>query len=532
MTKLFRRFIASVLLIVLILPAGCQSANKSKSESGVPVTEDLIITIDTRKQYQTMSNFGASDCWSAQFIGKNWPESKRNAMADLLFSSENDVAGKPKGIGLSLWRFNIGAGSAEQGDNSNINSPWRRSECFLNGNGTYDWTKQAGQRWFLRAAKQRGVENFLGFTNSPPVSMTSNGLSNYKDVKTSSYNLKKDGYAGYADFLVNVVKGIKETDGVELNYLSPFNEPEWDWSGNSQEGSPATNSEIAGTVRLLDKNLTDNNLATQIVVCESGKYDYLYGKSDKPGCEDHLNDFFTSASPDYIGDLHHVPALVTGHGYFTTTPATKLLETRTLLGNALKAKNTGFWQTEFCMLENDNQVGGGPGKDLTMQFALYVARVIHFDITSANASAWQWWLAITTSDYKDGLIYADENPNDGSFTDSKLLWSLGNFSRFVRPGSIRIDVNSNGTGLDNPNGLMVSSYLDNLRKELVIVAVNYSSDMKPFNLKVEGVNVPFFIPYITSDTKGDDLKPLSQVSSAEKLTLPARTIITYVGKIK
>ena len=29
---------------------------------------------------------------------------------------------------------------------------------------------------------------------------------------------------------------------------------------------------------------------------------------------------------------------------------------------------------------------------------------------------------------------------------------------------------------------------------MVIVAVNYSFDVKPFNLKVEGVNVPFFIP--------------------------------------
>ena len=86
--------------------------------------------------------------------------------------------------------------------------------------------------------------------------------------------------------------------------------------------------------------------------------------------------------------------------------------------------------------------------------------------------------------------------------------------------------------MDNPNGLMISAYLDNLSKEVVIVAVNYSSDMKPFNLKVEGLNVPFFIPYVTSDTKGDDLKPLTQVSSAAKLALPARTIITYVGKIK
>lgn len=80
--------------------------------------------------------------------------------------------------------------------------------------------------------------------------------------------------------------------------------------------------------------------------------------------------------------------------------------------------------------------------------------------------------------------------------------------------------------------VMISSYIVNLKKVMVIVAVNYSFDVKPFNLKIEGVNVPFFISYITSDKRGDDLRPLNQVSSAEKLTIPARTIITYIGKIK
>ena len=42
---------------------------------------------------------------------------------------------KPKGIGLSLWRFNVGAGSAEQGEASQIASPWMRTECFLQADG-------------------------------------------------------------------------------------------------------------------------------------------------------------------------------------------------------------------------------------------------------------------------------------------------------------------------------------------------------------------------------------------------------------
>ena len=35
-------------------------------------------------------------------------------------SLPSNTQGAPKGIGLSSWRFNIGAGSAEQGDASDI----------------------------------------------------------------------------------------------------------------------------------------------------------------------------------------------------------------------------------------------------------------------------------------------------------------------------------------------------------------------------------------------------------------------------
>ena len=61
---------------------------------------------------QHIQHFGASDAWSMQFIGL-WPEQQQRQVADWLFSSENDEQGKPKGIGLSIWRFNLGAGSAE-----------------------------------------------------------------------------------------------------------------------------------------------------------------------------------------------------------------------------------------------------------------------------------------------------------------------------------------------------------------------------------------------------------------------------------
>ena len=57
----------------------------------------------------------------------------KTKVADWLFSTENHENGQPKGIGLSLWRFNVGAGSAEQGEASQIASPWTAHRMFPSG---------------------------------------------------------------------------------------------------------------------------------------------------------------------------------------------------------------------------------------------------------------------------------------------------------------------------------------------------------------------------------------------------------------
>ena len=107
------------------------------------------IIIDINIQYQTMHGFGASDAWNFDYVGKYWSSSVKENIAEKLFSKALDEDGNPLGIGLSRWRFNVGAGSAEQGVASNIDLEERRVECFLNEDSSYNWEKQAGQQWFL-----------------------------------------------------------------------------------------------------------------------------------------------------------------------------------------------------------------------------------------------------------------------------------------------------------------------------------------------------------------------------------------------
>ena len=61
-----------------------------------------------------------------------------------------------------------------------------------------------------------------------------------------------------------------------------------------------------------------------------------------------------------------------------------------------------------------------------------MARVLHADLTIANASSWQWWLGISPGDFKDGLVYVDRDTK--ALYDSKLLWGVGNYSHFLRRG--------------------------------------------------------------------------------------------------
>lgn len=99
---------------------GCSKAQISSdnAKSGLE-NKEVVITIDASGTYQKIDHFGASDAWSCQFVG-NWPDAGRNAIADLLFSQDTTANGQPLGIGLSVWRFNIGAGSTLQGEGSQI----------------------------------------------------------------------------------------------------------------------------------------------------------------------------------------------------------------------------------------------------------------------------------------------------------------------------------------------------------------------------------------------------------------------------
>lgn len=95
-----------------------------------------------------------------------------------------------------------------------------RTECFLQPDGSYNWDKQEGQRNFLRLAKERGVNKFLAFLNSPPVYFTQNGLAT-NTGRDGTLNLKDEHYEDFARFLANVIKGVEKKDGIKSIIFLP-----------------------------------------------------------------------------------------------------------------------------------------------------------------------------------------------------------------------------------------------------------------------------------------------------------------------
>lgn len=482
----------------------------------------ITVRVDTGRRYQRVENFGASGTWSMDPIGKEWTEANKNTLADLLFSRE-------KGIGLSLWRFNIGAGGAIT---DQLWDPWRGAEVFKTSEAAdYDWRKHAGQQWFLRAAKKRGVERFLACVYSPPVWMTKNGHA-HCDKRSGSTNLKP-GYEGrFAGFLADVLEHFAR-EGLPFHYISPVNEPNWDWEGG-QEGCRYNNDDLKRVIHALQHEIRARRLATEIVVPEAGELvslldDEFYRRwahiDDSKTAYTHGNrskgwGMYGQYIRELLGDAEirrKVGNRICAHSYWTDSSLRQLKDLRRTVHENINryAPDAQYWQTEYCVMEHQ--------RDLGMDTALRVARVIHYDLTAANASAWHWWLAVSPYDYKDGLIYTDyRRTGEQNILPSKTLWVLGNFSRFIRPGAFR--VHTEPSEVDEK--LLVSAYIQTRSPRFVCVAVNLGSESVGLRLNMDR-DVGGFTLFATSAEH--DLSRLQVVKDSDEIELSARSVLTLTA---
>ena len=505
----------------------------------------VMLTLGTRAQvvevnpaitYQTIADFGASDCWTADYVGKYFNETEKAKAAKWLFSQNMDANGNPEGIGLSCWRVNIGAGSAAQGSGSNIEDETRRAECFLNEDGSYDWTRQAGQLYFMAEAKKFGVDNFLLFSNSAPVYFTKNGKAN-ANGQTISCNLKDDCYDDFAEFLATTTEHFIG-EGYNVTFIDPVNEPQFDWK-DGQEGSPWLNYNIAKLAKELDKSMEKRNLNARILIPEASSLDCLYGGSGRATKQ--INSFFNPSSSNYVGNLSHIAKTVAGHSYWTYSTNETLVDVREKVRDAAAEAGVDVMQTEWSMLGDapDASTGFPASYEAAnkMDIALFMAKLIYTDLAVGNMTAWSYWTAMAQEKWSQKNRFyllrlnakGDSGPesygdlkNGGTVAADKNLWTLGNYSRFIRPGYKRVAVE----GADDLNGLMCSAYVSPDGKKTVCVFVNMSKEKRTVNLSLLNTETGSFKKYVTNITtnlKLDNSDP--QLSS---LSLTARSVTTLV----
>ena len=495
--------------------------------------------VDLTRTYQTIQDFGASDCWTAEYVSDYFSSAEKEKAAKWLFSQGFDSNGNPEGIGLSCWRVNLGAGSDEQGADSNIEDETRRAACYQKSDLTYDWTRCDGQQWFMKKAKEYGVNHFLLFSNSAPVHMTKNGKANANNQMISC-NLKDDCYDDFAEFLATVTQHFTE-EGYNVTYIDPVNEPRFDWK-DGQEGSPWENSNIAQLAKELDKSISSRNLSTKILIPEASSLDLLYSGTGR--ASNQIYEFFSRKSANYIGNLPSLAKVVAGHSYWTFRTNTDLKSIREKVRNEAAKYYVEVMQSEWSMLDAAPETSAAfPASyeaATKMDIALYMAKIIHSDLCYGNMTGWSYWTSFATERYaQKNRFYlirmnaagdsGDESYGDikkgGRLTVDKNLWVLGNYSRFIRPGYKRVAM----TGADNQNGLMASSWLSPDEKTLVTVFVNMDQNSQKTSITVADNAIESVKTYLTD--KNYSLKLQSKLNDASSLEIPARSVVTVVATL-
>jgi O-glycosyl hydrolase len=500
-------------------------------EQAGAVPPDAVLLADTATVRQVIEHFGASMFWTIDPT-VSWPVETKEALALKLMSEAG-------GIGLSNLRFDFGGGDTGTGNQTREPYTWRFPAPMKAGpSSAYDWSRREGQQWFLRRARDMAVENLTLGSLSAPHWMTKTGRT-FCSGSIGTTNLDRSRRDDYAGYLTDVMVHFRDTEGITFDHVSPVNEPEWDWESGSQEGDRATASDISALATALHLRMRTAGLhaTTRILVGEHAQanpllddgYHQQYSGNNWNGgnnaagygkYREYLNDLF--GNPSLTGKLAPVAAY---HSYFTDDPVTLGSNLRSLLAQNAADRGIGLIQSEYCILGPY-----GSGRDLQFEPAKHVFRVIHKDLTVAGVLGWSWWLALSPHDYKDGLIYTDfdrMSAGNPRLFESKVMWVLGNFSRFIRPGYRRIG----SGGYDDMGGLMSSSWLSPDEREVVIVAANFSDEPLVVNLP-EGLSgqpgvFHSWDRWITD--RGRNLR--REPAVAAQTTLPPQSVTTFAGSL-
>ncbi len=380
-------------------------------------------------KYQTVEGFGASSAWTYQALGLIENEEIKDEAIEKLYGDS--------GLALNIFRYNIGGGGAEL---SVYSDPLRGAESFFDADkfkgdysvfankDNYDFTRDKGARELFEKALSKGnIDEVVFFVNSPHYLMTRNGLTH--GSKTKENNLKEECYVAFSDYLLVIVDWMYDNIICKYNkdikiYISPVNEPQWDWGGYgiSQEGCHYDPEVLAKFYDVFYTKLQEYNqrygMSFEMDIFESGNY-----KLTESGTKMHA--YMKALSKyDYFDEIDTLSA----HSYGADTNVRVRNLMYSFLQRDYPGKNINV--SEYCVLRE--------GVDKSMDMGMYSAKVIMRDLSTLNAVKWNYWLSVSVYDYEDGIVYW--NRKDDSLSVTKRYYAMGQFSKFIEPGSVRIGI--------------------------------------------------------------------------------------------
>lgn len=472
------------------------------------------VAVDGAVLHQRIDGFGGSDAFHVggyiNGYGSTLTAAQTDQILDLLFSTTS-------GAGLSIVRHQIGSSTAmltgvpPTGDGDNMPSHEPFDPGGPNAAPQYVWNNDdpdRGQVWLSQRAQAYGVETFIADAWSAPHYMkTNNALVNggYLCGAIGQACASGDWRQHYANYLVQFVR-FYDQYGIRIKYLGFNNEPElspsytgMNWDATSVAGSrgvidPLTPQTVDFIKNYLGPTLAASGFDTQVACCEATSWAntalYTNGILADPGSRAHVG-------------------LVTGHAYYSSPNG---IAGAPILSAELHGKPV--WQTEVSVFDALTTAwdDGGQGSGFTW------AGHLHTALTAGRVNAYLYWWLATLGTNNEAFI----NISGSTFTVSKRLWAFAGYSRYVRPGAMRISATTANTNLK------VTAFR-NTDGSYVAVALNAAAADEVVTFSLANVSTAgTATPYLTNQANSMAPQPALSISGgAFTGTVPARSLVTY-----
>ncbi len=436
------------------------------------------VTINGGTNYQTIDGFGFSEAFGQANNVEGAPASAQQQVLNDLFSTST-------GAGFTILRNIL---PSDSGGTIEPNSPG-------NPNATPSYRAlgdSAGQVWMAQQAKSYGVTQLYGDAWSAPGFMKTNGTENNGGAVCGTPGAScgsGDWRQAFANYLTQYAKDYASA-GVPLTEIGAFNEPDYTTSYSSMSMNP---TQTADMIRFLKPTLAAAGLSPKVVCCDPTGW---------PQAQNYASGVANNSAASSTVDMF------SSHGY-SGAPNSPL--------SAAGGKHV--WETEWSTFEglNNNWDDGSGASGFSW------AQHIYTGLTAANLNGFlYWWGAIGggTND-NEGLLQV----NGSNVTTAGRLWAFANYSRFIRPGAVRIGSSS------GDNNLQVTAY-KNTNGTVAIVVLNTSSNSITASYALPGTGVAdgtTATPYLTNNSNHMAQQGTTSVSGGSfSATIPGRSQVTYV----